>query len=149
MKITANSGVHIWLVLWRSFKTFEGFDLELMKSLDMGGISDFGVLQVLYFNGPTSVNEIGKKIMLTSGSITAAIDRVEKRGLVSRSHSPKDRRMITVSLTEKGEAEIASATKKHAAALEEAVQILDPEERTQLVKLLKKLGLSLEDKKNS
>lgn len=146
MKIQANSGLHIWLVLWRTFKTFEKFDLSIMDSLGMHGISDFGVLQVLYYNGTTAVNEIGKKIMLTSGSITAAIDRVEKRGLVVRSYSPSDRRKIMVSLTEQGEEEITQAVREHSTSLEKAVQVLDPQEREQLVTLLKKLGLSLEKK---
>jgi MarR family 2-MHQ and catechol resistance regulon transcriptional repressor len=40
-------------------------------------ISDFGVLEVLLHKGPQSVSEIGRRVELTSGSITTAIDRLE------------------------------------------------------------------------
>jgi len=54
--------------------------------------SDFAVLEALLHKGPLPVNEIGKKILLTSGSITVAIDRLEKRGLVERRAHGTDRR---------------------------------------------------------
>jgi MarR family 2-MHQ and catechol resistance regulon transcriptional repressor len=49
------------------------------------GFSDFTILEALLHKGPMLVNEIGRRIELTSGSITTAVDRLEARGLVERS----------------------------------------------------------------
>src|SRR5258708_40212975 len=64
--------------------------------------SDFAVLEALLHKGPLPVNEIGKKILLTSGSITVAIDRLETKGLVQRRASGTDRRGRIVHLTKEG-----------------------------------------------
>ena len=48
------------------------------------------------------VNAIGPKVNLNPGSVSVAVDRLYKKGLVSRVESESDRRVRTVSLTEKG-----------------------------------------------
>ncbi|RYE90513.1 MAG: MarR family transcriptional regulator, partial [Myxococcales bacterium] len=63
------------------------------------GLSDFATLELLLHKGPQPVNEIGRRIHLTSGSITSAVDRLEKRGLVARGADPDDRRARIVRLT--------------------------------------------------
>ena len=55
--------------------------------------SDFAVLEALLHNGPLPVNESGKEVLLTSGSITVAVDRLETKGLVERRASGADRRV--------------------------------------------------------
>ena len=66
------------------------------------GLSVFAVLEILLHKGPLPVNVIGKKVLLTSGSITPAIDRLESRKLVRRASDPKDRRSRIVALTRAG-----------------------------------------------
>ena len=58
------------------------------------GFSDFAVLEVLLHKGPTPVNTIGDRVHLSSGSITAAIDRLEQKSLVERCSDPSDRRRV-------------------------------------------------------
>jgi MarR family transcriptional regulator, 2-MHQ and catechol-resistance regulon repressor len=48
------------------------------------GDSDFRVLEVLLHKGPLPVNTIGPKVWLTPGSISVAVDRLVKKGLVAR-----------------------------------------------------------------
>lgn len=134
------SGMHVWLVLWKAFKALEVLDKRSVSDLGLGCISDFAVLEVLFYKGPTPINTIGKKIHLTSGSITAAVDRAEKKGLVERQWDASDRRVIYAALTAKGTSTIKSALKAHAASLEVAASGLSDSERGQLLKLLKKLG---------
>jgi len=52
------------------------------------GDSDFRVLEVLLHKGPLPVNTIGPKVWLTPGSISVAVDRLVKKGLVSRKDAP-------------------------------------------------------------
>jgi MarR family 2-MHQ and catechol resistance regulon transcriptional repressor len=105
------------------------------------GLSDFAVLEVLLHKGPLPVNTIGKQILLTSSSITAAIDRLEARKLLRRVTIPKDRRSRIVELTEPGRRLIERAFQKHANDMEETMAVLKTNERAELVRLLKKVGL--------
>ena len=43
------------------------------------GLSDFAILEALLHKGPQAVSELGRRIDLTSGSMTTAIDRLETR----------------------------------------------------------------------
>ena len=140
LKTEDTSGMHVWLVLWKAFKALEHIDKRSIAQLGLGGISDFAILELLSNKGSMPINAIGKKVHLTSGSITAAIDRAEKKGLVERQWDKADRRIIHASLTPKGKSTIKSAMKKHAAELELAAEGLTLAERSQLLKLLRKLG---------
>jgi MarR family transcriptional regulator, 2-MHQ and catechol-resistance regulon repressor len=134
------TGMHLWLVLWKAYKAMEAIDKRSIAGLGLGGISDFAILEILLHKGPTPVNAIGKKVGLTSGSITTAVDRAEQRGLVKRVAHPNDRRVIHIELTESGREVIDSSLQQHAKVLEGAATVLSPEERQTLVDLLKKLG---------
>jgi MarR family 2-MHQ and catechol resistance regulon transcriptional repressor len=86
------------------------------------------------------VNTIGPKVWLTPGSISVAVDRLVKKGLVSRNDHASDRRVHQVELTAKGRALITRGFREHAAAMETAISVLSKKERLILLRLLKKLG---------
>jgi MarR family 2-MHQ and catechol resistance regulon transcriptional repressor len=134
------SAIHVWLVLWRAAHAIEQNAMHSVLGLGLG-LSEFAVLEVLLHKGPQPVNMIGKKILLTSGSITAAIDRLESRNLVRRTADPQDRRARIVHLTETGKRLIKDGIQRHAMDLEETLAVLRPSERAELVRLLKKAGL--------
>ncbi len=67
------SGVHVFLVLWKAASAVQSYAEDSISELEMCG-SDFAVLEALLHKGPLLVNEIGKKVLLTSGSITVAVD---------------------------------------------------------------------------
>jgi MarR family transcriptional regulator, 2-MHQ and catechol-resistance regulon repressor len=134
------SGVHLWLVLWRAYDALRRQAERHIESLGIG-LSDFAVLELLLHKGPTPVNRIGAHVRLSSGSITAAVDRLERRGLVERQNDPEDRRARVVHLTEAGQRLIACAFGDHEKAMDRATSGLTPAERGQAVELLKKLGL--------
>src|SRR5216684_978983 len=134
------SGVHVWLVLG---KAFHALAAHAAKSLNLSGTSlgdsEFRVLEVLLHQGPLPVNTIGPKVWLTPGSISVAVDRLEKKALVKRRNTD-DRRVRLVELTAKGRALITKTFREHAAAMEEAAVVLSKGERLTLLRLLKKLG---------
>ena len=106
------------------------------------GDSDFRVLEALLSKGPLPVNTIGPKVWLTPGSISVAVDRLERKKLVKR-RTTNDRRVRLVELTVKGRELVAKTFEKHAAAMEKATS-LSKEERWKLLELLKKLGKGAE-----
>jgi len=139
------TGIHLWLVLWKAYEAVRRHAEHHIHSLGLG-FSDFAVLEVLLHKGPSPVNTIGDLVHLTSGSITAAIDRLERKSLVARCAHSSDRRARVVHLTETGRQLIECAFRDHTAAMEAATSGLTAEERAQAVVLLKKLGLSAQAK---
>jgi MarR family 2-MHQ and catechol resistance regulon transcriptional repressor len=97
------SGVHLWLVLINAFYSLAAHAERSLNSKETGlGQSDFRVLEVLHSKGPLPVNTIGRKVWLTPGSISVAVDRLERQRLVKR-NSTSDRRVRLVELTPKGQ----------------------------------------------
>ncbi len=138
--LTGGSGVHVFLVLWKASRAAQGFAEKSVSASGMGG-SDFAVLEALLHKGPLPVNEIGKKVLLTSGSITVAVDRLEKKALVERRAHGTDRRARVVYLTKAGKSLITRVYAAHAADMERlASASLTKSERKTLIALLKKIG---------
>jgi len=138
--LTGGSGVHVFLVLWKAGRAAQAYAEKSILGLEMCG-SDFAVLEALLHKGPLPVNEIGRKVLLTSGSITVAVDRLEAKGLVERRAHGTDRRARVVHLTKEGRKLITHAYADHAADMERlASASLTRVERTTLIRLLKKIG---------
>ena len=138
--LTGRSGVHVFLVLWKAARAAQAYAEKSVLELEMCG-SDFAVLEALLHKGPLPVNEIGKKVLLTSGSITVAVDRLETKGLVERRAHGTDRRARIVHLTKEGRKLIRRAYAEHAADMERlASASLTRAERETLIGLLKKIG---------
>ena len=138
--LKGGSGVHVFLVLWKAARAVETYAENSITELEMCG-SDFAVLEALLHKGPLPVNEIGKKVLLTSGSITVAVDRLELKRLVERRAHGTDRRAKVVHLTNEGRKLITRAYADHAADLERlASASLTRAERKTLIRLLKKIG---------
>jgi MarR family 2-MHQ and catechol resistance regulon transcriptional repressor len=138
------SGTHLWLVLMKAHQTLERLAIRSIESLEVG-LSDFGVLELLLHKGPQAVNEIGRRIGLTSGAITTAVDRLESRGLVTREAHVGDRRARIVKLTARGEKEAVKVFAGHKTAMDRVASGLSKTERATLIQLLKKLGTSAVD----
>jgi MarR family 2-MHQ and catechol resistance regulon transcriptional repressor len=134
-----SSGVHLWLVFMKAFQALLPHAAGSIKRTGLGD-SDFRVLEVLLHKGPLPVNTIGPKVWLTPGSISVAVDRLVKKGLVSRNDHPDDRRVRRVELTPEGRALITRGFGEHAAAMEDVAAVLSKNDRLTLLRLLKKLG---------
>ena len=138
--LTGGSGVHVFLVLWKAAHAAQAYAEKSVSELEMCG-SDFAVLEALLHKGPLPINEIGKKVLLTSGSITVAVDRLEAKELVERRAHRTDRRARIVHLTKAGRKLITRVYADHAADMERlASASLTRAERETLIRLLKKIG---------
>src|SRR6266436_9126873 len=134
-----STGVHVWLVFMKAFQALFPHAAQSIERTELGD-SDFRVLEALLHKGPLPVNTIGPKVWLTPGSISVAVDRLVKKGLVARKERSQDRRVRQVELTAKGRKLITRGFREHAAAMENAVSVLSKNERLALLRLLKKLG---------
>lgn len=132
---------HLWTVL---SKCHHALRLAVECSISGTGLvlSDFMVLEALLHKGPLRISEIQDKILLASGSMTAAVDRVERKGLIVRTTTSEDRRARVLELTETGRKLIRSAFSQHASDLAEIMSALSEAETKQLYRLAKKLGFA-------
>jgi MarR family 2-MHQ and catechol resistance regulon transcriptional repressor len=135
---------HTWLIILKVLQAVR--HLALPPILDAGlGDSDFRILEILLHKGPMPVNALGPKVSLNPGSVSVAVDRLYKEGLVSRVESDCDRRVRTVSITEKGRRVFVPIFRQHTALIKRVFQGVSPEEHRQMEKVLKRIGRRAEE----
>lgn len=129
----------LWLVI---AKSYHALSLLAEQSIANTGLclTDFAALEALLHKGPLTISRIQEKVRLASGSMTAAVDRLEKLGLIVRKASPTDRRARVVELTPQGKRLAASCFEQHAKDLEALMSGLSEKEMEQLYGSVKKLG---------
>src|SRR5712664_2735945 len=135
----------LWLVIAKSFRALS---LLAEQSIANTGLclTDFAALEALLHKGPLTITEIQDKVRLASGSMTAAVDRLEKLRLVVRKASPSDRRARVVELTAGGRRLAKSCFDRHAKDLEALMSALPEKEMEQIYGSLKRLGLLAAEK---
>ncbi len=108
-------------------------------------ISEFGVLEMLLHKGEQPVQKIAEKILVTSGTITYVIDKLQQKELVYRKKCEKDKRVFYVCLTVKGEELISGIFKEHKKFLEELFSGMDEDLKKEIVSNLFTLTNSIKD----
>lgn len=112
--------------------------------LDTG---EFDVLATLRRSGaPFTLRptELYRSLMISSGGLTARLERLEKAGLIRRRAADDDARSLLVELTSEGKKKIEAAFGADMQIENRLVQGLTPSEQAELVRLLRKLALSLD-----
>lgn len=89
------------------------------------------VMLVLWENGEINIGKIGEHLHLDNGTLTPLLKRMEKNGLVHRTRSTDDERIVLISLTENGKALKEKA--KHIPAAVQSCFHLDEEKKKQLM----------------
>lgn len=102
-------------------------------------ITEFSVLEVLYQKGKQTIQQIGNCILISSGSMTYVIDKLEQKGLINRNDCPNDRRVIHVTLTDEGNELMEEIMPKHHKLVDHMFDSLNSNEAETLVQLLKKV----------
>jgi MarR family 2-MHQ and catechol resistance regulon transcriptional repressor len=104
-------------------------------------VSQFGVLEVLHHLGPLNQRAIGEKLLKSGGNITMVIDNLEKCGHVRREKDPSDRRAVLIHLTKSGKEFIEAFFPKHLEKIKEEFSVLTDDEKKELGRICKKLGV--------
>jgi MarR family 2-MHQ and catechol resistance regulon transcriptional repressor len=131
--------LHAWLIMLKAWQSMLRYASPTLLQEGLGE-SDFRVLEVLLNKGPMPVNAIGPKVALNPGSVSVAVDRLYNKGFVSRVECSRDRRVRTVSLTEKGREMFVPLFRRHAAIIKRAFRDVSSEELQQFELILKKIG---------
>ena len=130
----------LWVVLARCHRALS---LLVERSVANAGLilSDFMILEALLHKGPLTIGEIQVKVLLASGSMTAAVDRLERKGCIVRKPDAEDRRARVLHLTREGRKLITKILAEHLAELHTWVSVLNEKEMAEAYAILKKLGL--------
>ena len=126
------------------------FGAAYARSFAELGLPDgaYGILVALRRAGSPfqlAPSELARARMMTSGGMTAALDRLERAGLIARSPHPSDRRSTLIGLTGPGRELVDKAMAAHAAEEQALVAGLSEAERRRLAELLRKLLLSVDE----
>lgn len=108
--------------------------------------TEFGILELLYHKGPLPLQQIGEKILISSGNITYCINKLADRQLLVRQPAHNDRRITFAELTPRGRRLLDEIFPQHEQALRKAMDGLNAEEQVQAICLLKKLGLTAQER---
>jgi MarR family transcriptional regulator, 2-MHQ and catechol-resistance regulon repressor len=133
----------IRLILWKAAKAVEKVDCASIAETGLQ-LSEFAIMEVLLHKGALPIKVIGEKVLLTSGSMTAAVNRLQKKGFVKRVPDDRDGRSFYIHLTDDGRKVIKQAFEKHAKNLEMITSDLKADERQMLIRLLKRIGTKAE-----
>lgn len=127
-------------------KTYKVVMDRAIKDMKKNGLSaaEFGVLELLYHKGKVPLQRIGDKILVTSGTITYTVDKLEAKGYLKRVACADDRRVTYAEITASGKALFDQIFPGHADMIEQMMSPLTPEEKQTAIGLLKKLGNHVE-----
>jgi DNA-binding MarR family transcriptional regulator len=116
---------------------------ELNTTFKTYKLSDasFDVLATLLRAGPPhslSPGQLLKQMLITSGTMTTRIDKLEKKGFVKRKSKKEDKRSVSVALTKKGLTLIEEVIVEHVKAQQRIVSVFDEKEQKVFTSLLQK-----------
>jgi MarR family 2-MHQ and catechol resistance regulon transcriptional repressor len=133
------AALKLWVVLSRAYNAVAR---EATDDVERQGLSmtDFAVLEVLYHRGPLSLGDIGERVLLRSGSVTYAVDRLEEKRLLRRRPSAEDLRVTFAELTPAGRAVMDRVFPVHAETIRQTLSGLSRAEKRQATDLIKRLG---------
>ncbi len=65
--------------------------------------SHFQIMEVLRHHGTQPISEVAKKLLISTPNMTKLLNKLINEGMVERAHDTKDRRIVNISLTDKGD----------------------------------------------
>ncbi len=125
--------------LVRCYQAFETYSSRHVRSLGLT-TSQFDIIATLGNTPGMTFKELGDKTLITKGTLTGVVDRLEAKRLVRRVALPADGRCQVVQLTAKGESVFTEVFPAHLAYIGDAFAGLAPAELQQTQDTLKRLG---------
>lgn len=129
-------------VLVKLFRLVNSIEEQTVKTEEYKNITtnDMHVIEAIGIGSPKNMTAVAKRLGVTTGTLTIAVNGLVKRGFVERVRSEEDRRVVLVSLSEKGKEVFAHHQKFHEEMIEAVVSRLDEGEKGVLEKALKNLN---------
>ena len=102
--------------------------------------NDMHIIEAIGLSGENTMSSVAKKLKITAGSLTTAVNALVRKAYVKRERSEEDRRVVYIALTEKGEKAFYHHEQFHRQMTNAVIEKLDDEEIDALVKMLKDIS---------
>ena len=102
--------------------------------------NDMHIIEAIGLSGESTMSVVAKKLKITAGSLTTAVNALVRKSYVKRERSEEDRRVVYIALTEKGERAYHHHEQFHRQMTNAVIEKLDDEEITVLVKMPKDIS---------
>lgn len=140
--------VHLFNEIWELEK--EAIITEEFRDITN---NDMHIIEAIGLSGENTMSVVAKKMGITAGSLTTAINSLVNKKYVARQRSEEDRRVVYIRLTEKGEKAYRHHEEFHRQMTNAVVEKLGEDEIPVLLKTLNGLseffrGYETKDKKN-
>ena len=130
----------LFIVLSRASKVVLEEANKLIESYKLNP-TEFAVLELLYHKGRQPIQKIGQKILLSSGSMTYVVDKLEKKGLIERVFCKEDKRVTYMSITAAGKELIEEIFPSHEEKINELMSALSESEQDMAIELVEKIRI--------
>ena len=125
--------------LFRNINTIEENAIKQSKHQNMT-TNDMHVIEAIGIGSPKNMTSVARSLMVTTGTLTISVNSLVKKGFVERTRSEEDRRVVLISLTEKGKEAFRSHQQFHDDMVEAVTAQLSMEEQEILQKALSRLN---------
>lgn len=128
-------------VLVKLFRNVNAIEERAMRTEEYRDVTtnDMHVIEAIGMEGARNMTSVARSLEVTTGTLTIAINSLVKKGYVDRVRSEEDRRVVLISLSEKGRRAYLHHRRFHEQMIESVVEELTEEEQRILAKALAKL----------
>lgn len=124
--------------LVRAYQAFADYSADHVRQLGLTP-PQFDVICTLGNTPGMTMNRLAEKTLVTKGTLTGIVDRLEHKGLVHREVPETDRRSFVVALTPEGEQLFEQIFPDHIRYLNQRLGQLSAQDRAEILQALKKL----------
>lgn len=121
--------------LFRDINTIEERAIKTGEYKELT-VNDMHVIEAIDIHEPKNMSTVAKSLSVTTGTLTISVNGLVKKGYVERTRSEEDRRVVLISLTEKGRRAFAQHERFHQDMIDAIVESLSQEEQEILEKSL-------------
>ena len=114
-----------------TYQAFERYSAPHIKTMGLT-MTQFDVIATLGNQPPMTCKELGEKTLVTKGTLTGVLERLEAKGIVERKINPEDGRSQMIGLTESGQTIFARIFPEHLEHLDQAFKKLSTEQLKQV-----------------
>ena len=124
--------------IWGRINKIEERSLTAGLESDIS-ITEIHIIEKIGDSQPRRMSEVAKALGVTLATLTVACDKLENKGLTARTRDARDKRVVNVSLTARGQAVYEYHKQFHRRMIEAALSDLTPQETSILAESLLKL----------
>ena len=122
-----------------AYQAFERYSAPDVKAMGLT-TTQFDVIATLGNQPPMTCKELGEKTLVTKGTLTGVLERLEVKGILERELNPEDARSQMIGLTSVGQSLFEKVFPAHLQHLEKAFSKLNEKELLEITKSLQSIN---------